>query len=87
MQNEERLHDMKVQLTTVQGNHKESMEQLGEKSQQVAMLKNEISRMSQQNQSLSDDVSGILFSGVFFCLSSFQRKKCQGIVITDLRKL
>lgn len=68
MQNEERLHDMKVQLTTVQGNHKESMEQLGEKSQQVAMLKNEISRMSQQNQSLSDDVSGMLFFWWFFLL-------------------
>ena len=56
MQNEERLHDMKVQLTTVQGNHKESMEQLGEKSQQVALLKNDMSITQQQNQSLSDEV-------------------------------
>ena len=56
MENEQRLHDLKVQLTTVQGNHKESMEQLGEKSQQVAMLRTELSRMQQQNQAMADEV-------------------------------
>ena len=50
-----------MQLTTLQGNHKESMEQLGDKSQQVAMLKTEMSRLNQQNQVITDEVSRLLF--------------------------
>lgn len=67
MDNEERLHDMKVQLTTVQGNHKESMEQLGDKSQQVAMLRTEISRTQQQNQAMSEDVRLLWITSLRYC--------------------
>ena len=56
LENEQRVHDLKVQLTTLQGNHKESMEQLGDKSQQVAILKTEISRLQQQNNAITDEV-------------------------------
>ena len=56
LENEQRVHDLKVQLTTLQGNHKESMEQLGDKSQQVAILKTEISRVQQQNNAITDEV-------------------------------
>ena len=56
LENEQKVHDLKVQLTTLQGNHKESMEQLGDKSQQVAILKTEMSRLQQQNQVITDEV-------------------------------
>lgn len=56
MENEQRLHDLKVQLTTVQGHHKESMDQLGEKSRQVAALKTDIAKLQQQNQGMNEDV-------------------------------
>ena len=62
LENEQRVHDLKVQLTTLQGNHKESMEQLGDKSQQVAILKTEISRIQQQNNAITDEVLGYLVS-------------------------
>ena len=38
------------------------MEQLGDKSQQVAVLKTEISRMQQQNNAITDEV--MLYSGL-----------------------
>lgn len=56
MDNEQRVHDLKVQLTTVQGNHKESMDQLGEKSRLVASLKTEVAKLQQQNQSMTEEV-------------------------------
>ena len=56
MENEQKVHDLKVQLTTVQGHHKESMDQLGEKSRHLAALKTDLAKSQQQNQALSDEV-------------------------------
>jgi chromosome segregation ATPase len=60
LDNEQRVHDLKVQLTTVQGHHKESMDQLGEKSRQVAALKTDLAKGQQQNQSMNDEVGSDL---------------------------
>lgn len=57
LENEQRVHDLKVQLTTVQGHHKESMDQLGDKSRQVAALKTDLAKSQQQTQSLTDEVA------------------------------
>lgn len=59
MASEHAAHDLHVQLTTVQGHHKESMEQLGEKARHLATIKTELSRMQQQNLSMRDEVSAI----------------------------
>ena len=61
---EQRAKDLKVQLTSLQANHQETMEQLGEKSRLVVSLKTELDRMQQQNQSMADEV-------VLLCVFSF----------------
>ena len=48
---------MRVQLSEVQGQHKEAMNQLGERATLAAKLQNELSRADKQNQSLSEEVS------------------------------
>ena len=53
---EQKVADMRVQLTTVQGNHKESMDQLRDKSRQVVVLKTDLDRTQQQNQAMADEV-------------------------------
>lgn len=56
MGSEQRLHDIKIQLATLQGNHKETLEQLCEKSKLSAGLKNELERTYQQNQAMAAEV-------------------------------
>ena len=56
MESEHMAHDMRVQLTTVQGHHKEGMEQLCERSRQLAAHKTELARMQQQNITMRDEV-------------------------------
>ena len=56
MDQEQRTHDLKVQWTTVQGHHKESMDQLSENSRQLAALKTELHKSQQQNQALTEEV-------------------------------
>ena len=45
------------QLTSLQTNHKETVDELGDKSRQVLALRNELDRMSQQNHALADEVA------------------------------
>lgn len=56
MEADAKIHELKVQLTTVQGNHKESMEQLTEKSRLLATIKTETAKLSQQNNSMKEEV-------------------------------
>jgi len=56
MESEQVAHEARVQLTTLQGHHKESMEQLSERSRQLAAHKTELARMQQQNVSMRDEV-------------------------------
>ena len=53
---EQQVADQKVQLTTVQGNHKEAMDQLTEKSRQVAALKTDLDRTNQQSHGMAEEV-------------------------------
>ena len=59
MEQEQRTHDLKVQLTTVQGHHKESMDQLSENSRQLAALKTDCHKSQQQNSALTEEVKSI----------------------------
>ena len=77
LENEQRVHDLKVQLTTVQGHHKESMDQLGDKSRQVAALKTDLAKSQQQTQSLTDEVATL-----FIWLEIFLFKKVWWIRVT-----
>ena len=54
---QQQVHDLKVQLTTLQSNHKETFEQLSDKSKLIVALKSELDRISQQNHSMSEEVS------------------------------
>ena len=56
---EQQVADQKVQLTTVQGNQKEAMDQLTEKSRQVATLKTDLDRTNQQNHAMAEEVRKI----------------------------
>ena len=56
MESEHATHELRVQLTTVQGHHKEGMEQLGDRSRQLAAHKSELARMQQQNIAMRDEV-------------------------------
>ena len=70
MESEQACHDARVQLTTVQGHHKEGMEQLSERSRQLAAHKTELARMQQQNISMRDEVWGMFCTGcVSVCVS------------------
>ena len=56
VENEQRVADLRVQLATVQGNHKESMDQLSDKSRHVVGLKTDLDRSQQQNQAMAEEV-------------------------------
>jgi len=56
MSSEQECHDLKVQLTTVQGHHKEAMDQLAEKSKQLASNKVQLERALQEDSDLSQEV-------------------------------
>ena len=53
---EQQVADQKVQLTTVQGNHKEAMDQLAEKSRQFVALKTDLDRTNQQSHAMAEEV-------------------------------
>ena len=54
---EQKVADMKVQLAMVQGNHKEAMDQLADKSRQVVALRTDLDRTQQQNHTMAEEVS------------------------------
>ena len=56
------MHELRVQLTTVQGHNKESMEQLAERSRQLAGQKSDLARLQQHNVSMREEVSFLAFS-------------------------
>ena len=66
MENQQQIRDMRVQLSEVQGQHKEAMNQLGERATLAAKLQSEISRVDKQNQSLSQEVSQTYASDSYF---------------------
>ena len=55
------VHDLRVQLTSLQAGHKETQDQLSDRSKQVVMLKTEMERLSQQNTSMAEEVSRAIF--------------------------
>ncbi len=48
---------MRVQLTTVQGNHKEAMDQLAERGKQIVALKTDLDHMNQQNHAMAEEIA------------------------------
>ena len=50
-------NDLKIQLTTLQGNHKELLDQLSDKSKQLVTFKSDVDRINQQNHSLADELA------------------------------
>jgi hypothetical protein len=50
------VHDLRLQLGTLQGNHRETSDQLSEKSKQVVTLKTELDRLSNQGSSMAEEV-------------------------------
>ena len=59
-----------LQLTSLQANHKETFEQLSEKTRHVASLKNEIERVNQRNHALTEEVRFLSFLCGVTCLLS-----------------
>ena len=49
-------HDSGVQLTSIHAQHKETVEQLAERSKAAAQLKADLDRVSQQNAQMSQEV-------------------------------
>ena len=58
MVSEQQVADLRVQVTTTQGNHKESMDQLADRGKQIVALKMEQDRLGQQNQTMQEEVRG-----------------------------
>ena len=56
MVSEQQVADLRVQVTTTQGNHKESMDQLADRGKQIVSLKMEQDRLGQQNQTMQEEV-------------------------------
>lgn len=56
MDSQQQIHDLKVQLATLQGNHKETMDQLGEKSRMVVSFRTELDKSGRQNENLTEEV-------------------------------
>lgn len=56
MEGQQLANDLKAHLTSLQGNHKETLDQLGEKSKQVVVLKTELDRVGHQNLAMSEEV-------------------------------
>lgn len=55
-------HELKVQLTALQANHKETTDQLNDKTKLAAQMKTDIANLAQQNQSMAEEV------GVCLCV-------------------
>ena len=53
---EQSVYDLRVQLTSIQGNHKEAMEQLQERTHQLAVTKNDMTRVQQQGHAMAQEV-------------------------------
>ncbi len=45
-----------MQLTALQANHKETVDQLNEKTKLAAQMKTDIANLAQQNQSMAEEV-------------------------------
>jgi predicted nuclease with TOPRIM domain len=56
VENQQLVHDLRLQLGTLQGNHRETLDQLSEKSKQIVLLKAELERISNQNSSMAEEV-------------------------------
>ena len=62
---EQQVADQEVQLTTVQGNHKEAMDQLAEKSRQFVALKTDLDRTNQQNHAMAEEACKNAFLSIW----------------------
>jgi hypothetical protein len=56
VESQQLVHDLRLQLGTLQGNHRETMDQLSEKSKHVVTLKMELDRVSNQTSSMAEEV-------------------------------
>ena len=54
---DQEVNDLRLQLTTLQGGHKESMDHLSEKSRQVVALKTDLDHTLQQNQAMAHEIA------------------------------
>ena len=78
------VHDLTAQLTTLQGNHKETVDQLSAKTRQVVALRNDTERATQQNESMADEVR---HNRNFFFLHRYTkigRNSSAGIVVQGI---
>ena len=53
---EQSVYDLRAQVTSVQGNHKEAIEQLQERTHQLAVTKNDMTRVQQQGHAMAQEV-------------------------------
>lgn len=58
-------HDLKVQLTTLQASHKETLAQLADKAKHGAALKADLERAQNQNQALAEEVGPLGLFQIF----------------------
>jgi hypothetical protein len=56
VESQQQVLDLRLQLGTLQGNHRETLDQLSEKSKQVVLMKAELERISSQNSSMAEEV-------------------------------
>ena len=56
IESQQLVHDLRLQFGTLQGSHREAVDQLSEKSKQLVMLKAEVERINSQNSSMAEEV-------------------------------
>ena len=68
VQTQQQVRDLKIVIATSEGNHRETLEVVSEKSKENAFLKNELSKLKHSNESMMDQVDDdfIFFFQKFF---------------------
>ncbi len=56
MEYQQEAQELRLQLTTLQGQHKETVEQLTEKSKHLLSAKTDMDHTSQQNHAMAEEV-------------------------------
>jgi hypothetical protein len=65
VESQQTVHDLRLQLGTLQGSHKETVDQLNERSKQAVMLKTEVDRLTHQNASMAEEVSIVVVTRLY----------------------
>jgi hypothetical protein len=96
IQAQQQARDLKIVIATSEGNHRETLEVVSEKSKENAFLKNELSKLKHSNESMMDQVKNYenlsilivrrkFLNAVLFKISQYDEK--YKFVKNEFRKL